>query len=140
MQTDDDNAFSHCTAMRNFFFHRMIWLMLTAVPLNATAACLPHVIFPVQSPYLETLSLQEQQEARGLLFKVSPSVAQQLSLDDKRQHKRLLTLMRYAAAPVRGQIDAAHIRLTAVPCFSWICLFFPRKLAPRSATDDPFPT
>jgi hypothetical protein len=137
MQADGDNACTYHTTMRNFFCHHVIWLMLAVVPLNATATYLPYVVF--SAPSLETSSVQEQQGARGLLFKVSPSVALELSLDHKRQHKRLLTPIPYTAALAQGQVDAGHRRLTAVRCFSRISFFFPRKLSPRSGTDDPFP-
>ena len=123
--------------MRRLLLSLVSWLMLEAILLNTAAALLPADSCLPQSSHTSTTFAQSHQDCSDWLFKNTSSVSHELSLQCKRQSKRVLALVHFFTLFSQTQERDGHLRPALTPVFFPTLFFFPRKLSPPSATDEP---
>jgi hypothetical protein len=126
--------------LRAFLSVGIVWLILATTALNVVSAFLPDDSFPARSHH--TISVPAQLVSAGSpLGEVASVVAEGRNLWEIQQRsKQVLALVHsYNFAYSASQKD--H-RLRAVLVFvaSPVRFFFPRKLSPPAAPDEPFLT
>ena len=112
--------------------------MLEAVLLNTAVAFLPAGSYLPQSLSDAPTLTQSHEDSSDGLFKQTSSVSVELSLQCARQSKRVLALVRAFTLFSQMQERDDHFWSALVPAFFPSLLFFPRKLSPPSAENDPF--
>jgi hypothetical protein len=123
--------------MQHFFFAWVVWLMLEAMLLPTAVAFPPACARPCQSP-LSISFAQSYANPGGGLLKQTSSFSEEFGLQGAQGRRQVLTLPRSALVLSQGQEKDDRLRLVLVPSFSPLLVFFPRKLSPPSAEDDPF--
>jgi hypothetical protein len=125
--------------MRCASLSRVIWLILGATSLNAVVSlqAAPTALapsLPVPSTVMEASVDREE-----IFFRETSSVSREFSLQCARQSKRVLTLARSfgPSSPDREKTFCLHA--VVVQGFSPAPIFFPRKIAPPSSENDPYP-
>jgi hypothetical protein len=124
--------------MQRFLLPWVVWLMLEASLLNAAVAFLPADPGPPQSPNTTPTFTQSCPDSSNSLFKGTSSVSQELGLQCARQSKQVFALVRACTLFLQVQERDGHLRSAPAPVFSPALFFFPRKLSPPSAEDEPF--
>jgi hypothetical protein len=116
----------------------MSWLVLGAILLSTATTFVPvdSRFFPPLHP--SSAFTQSCPDCSDWLFKDTASASHELGLQCERQNKQVI--MRVQASTLLHQLRArnGHCRPTREPVFSPARLFFPRKLSPPSAADEPF--
>ena len=123
--------------MQCFLFAWVIWLMLEAM-------LLPTAVFPLtcarprQSPRLGLSFAQSYANPSEGLFKQTSSFSEEFSLQSVSESRPVLMLHHPVAVLSKKQERDGHLRPVPVPICFPLLIFFPRKLSPPSAEDDPF--
>jgi hypothetical protein len=112
--------------------------MLAAVLLNTAAAFLPLDSDLVRSFQTTSAVAQSHLDCGDWLFKHTSSASHKLHLRCARQSKKILALLHSFTLLSHLQEREAQFRSAPVPVFFPTALFFPRKLSPPSAADEPF--
>jgi hypothetical protein len=126
--------------MRYSRFCRLVWPVLLLISLQTAASTLsPGSSSPPQSPTPLIAFAQSQPDPDDSWGEKSPFVSKDLSLQCESLNKQRLmpigVCMRLAAVLQREN----HLHSPAlVPAWLLVRLFFPRKLAPPAADDEPF--
>jgi len=123
--------------MQHFFFAWVVWLMLEAMLFPAAVAFSPACARPFQTPFRVSFA-QSYANPSGDLLKQTSSFSEEFGLLGAQGSRQVLTLPRSALVLSQGQEKDDRLRLVLVPIFSPLLVFFPRKLSPPSAEDDPF--
>jgi hypothetical protein len=124
--------------IQRLLFSWLVWLLLTPVPLNTGAISLLGDAHPPQPSSQGEEGIQSHKDAQRDFFKETSSVSQEFSLQSERQSKKARVLIRRLDTALRDQ-DRTH-RLRSVQTFvpRPARFFFPRKLSPPAASDEPF--
>jgi hypothetical protein len=125
--------------MRCASLSRVIWLILGAISLNAVVSlqAAPTALapsLPVPSTVMESSVDRDE-----IFFPATSSVSREFSLQCARQSKQVLTLARSFGPCSLDREKTCHLRAIVVQVFSPAQIFFPRKIAPPSSENDPYP-
>jgi hypothetical protein len=115
------------------------WLILAAILLRGAAAFLPENSFLPYSSHAAPVLARADVESGEVLFKETFSVSQELSLVCEQENKQSRSLAASVDSLLRVQKRddrRSFVQIKAAPL--GIPFFFPRKLSPASAKDDPF--
>jgi len=124
--------------MPHFFFAWVIWLMLEAMLFPAAVAFPPACAPPLQSSRSGISFTQSYANPSGDLFKQTSSFSEEFGLQGAAENRQMLALPRTGSVLSQEQEGDSHLQPLPVPIFSPLLVFFPRKLSPPSAEDDPF--
>lgn len=116
----------------------IVWLVLAAIPVNLAKACVSADATASQSGDTIPALTYSHSNPQDRVFKSTPSVSEALSLQCERQSKKSRTIVRRFDIPPQPRHKDGHFHFDAVPSFVLVRFFFPRKLSPPSAEDDPF--
>ena len=147
---DDDDALRlECTRpaigfispreiMHRVFLSWAVWLLLEMLWFN-TAAALLLVHAPLPRSFGPTLTFaQSQSDGSDGLCKNTSSVSSELVLQCEQQSKQAHPLVRVSTLSLLTQQQGERRWLRPVPVPPPVHFFFPRKLSPPSAQDEPF--
>ena len=126
--------------MRCASLSRVIWLILGAISLNAVVSlkAAPAALalsLPVPSTVMESSVDRDE-----IFFRETSSISREFSLQCARQSKRVLTLARSFGPYSPDDEKTFCLHAVVVQVFSPTAIFFPRKIAPPSSENDPFPS
>src|SRR5262245_13722224 len=124
--------------MQRLLFSWVSWLILAAVLPNTVAAFPPFDSYLVRSSDATPIVAQSHLDCSDWLFQHTSSVSHKLNLRCARQSRKTLALLHSFTIPSRLQKRDAHLQAVPAPVFFPTALFFPRKLSPPSAADEPF--
>jgi len=123
--------------MPHFFFAWVVWLMLEALLLPVAVAFPPACARPFQSSRGISFA-QSYANPSGDLLKQTSSFSEEFGPQGARESKQQLALPRIGSVLAQKQEKDDHLQPILVPNSSPLLIFFPRKLSPPSAEDDPF--
>jgi len=124
--------------MYRVFLSWVVWLMLEMLWLN-TAAALLLVHAPLPQSFGPTFTfVQSQADDSDGLCKNTTSVSSELVLQCEQQSKQVYPLVRVATLSSLTQQRGERRWLRPAPVPPPVHFFFPRKLSPPSAQDEPF--
>lgn len=124
--------------MQRLFLSWVAWLILEVLSLNIAAALLPVDSDVPQSSNAIPTFTRSYPDCNDRLFKETSSVSHELSLRCAWQSKRIHTLVHSFSRALHQQPGDSRLWSRPAPDPLPVRLFFPRKLPPPSATDDPF--
>jgi len=124
--------------MGRLFPSWLSWLVLEAILLSTAIAFAPadSRFFPSVHPF--SAFTESCLDYSDWLFKDTASASHELGLQCERQNKQVITRVQASTLLHQLRERNSHCRPTREPVFSPARLFFPRKLSPPSAADEPF--
>ena len=125
------------TVQRLLFFW-LVWLLLIVVPLNTGATFLLGDSPSLQPSNQVSEWIQSHRDTPRDFFKETSSVSQEFSLQSERQSKKARVLVRRLATALRDQDRTQRLRSVLIIITRPARFFFPRKLSPPTASDEPF--
>jgi hypothetical protein len=125
--------------MRCASLSRVIWLIVGAISLNAVVSlqAAPTALapsLPVPSTVMEASIDRDE-----IFFRETSSVSREFSLQCARQSKQVLALARSFGPSSPDHEKTFRLHPIVVQIFSLTQIFFPRKIAPPSSENDPYP-
>jgi hypothetical protein len=124
--------------IQRLLFSWLVWLLLIAVPLN-TGATLLLGDAPLPQPSSQgEEGIQSHKDAQRDFFKETSSASQEFSLQSERQSKKTRVLIRRLDTTLQDQDRTRRLRSAPIIISRPTHFFFPRKLSPPTASDDPF--
>lgn len=131
-----DNERTFMIARRSLFF-RLAWFLLLWTPLQ-TLPWVPFWATAVREP-TDLLPGWERTSgsARQEVFKEPSSASQEFNVQSERQSKKLRVLIRRPEMRPQDQAQARHWLSPPFLTVRPIRLFFPRKLSPPTAAEEP---
>jgi len=124
--------------MQRFLLAWLVWLMLEAILLQAAAVLLLGGSSLPQSSETASALTSANSDSSDSLFKETFSVSQELSFLCKQESKQSCALDPSVDPLLRVQERDDRWPLARVVVSLPTVFFFPRKLSPPSAEDDPF--
>jgi len=124
--------------MQRFVLAWLVWLMLEAISLQAAAALLLGGSSLPQSSETASALTAANSDSSDSLFKETFSISQELSFLCKQESRRSCALDPSVDPLLRVQERDDRWPLARVVVSLPTVFFFPRKLSPSSAEDDPF--
>jgi len=125
--------------MRHVSFSWAIGLILGAILLNAVARLQATPTGRAHSFPYPSASLESSTDRDDIFFQETSSTSRKLSLQCAWQSKRLLAITRSFACYAAESEKALRFQTVVAQVFYPTEIFFPRKVAPPSSENDPFP-
>jgi len=125
--------------MRYAFFSWSIWLLLGAILLNAFVRLQATPMAHAHSPHNPSAFVESSIDRDEVFFQETSSISRKLSLQCAWQSKQVLAQTRSYGCSSRESEKALWLHTVAAQGTAPIEIFFPRKFAPPSDKNDPFP-
>jgi hypothetical protein len=125
--------------MRYAFFSWAIWLTLGAILLNAFVRLQATPMARAHSSPNPSAFVDSSIERDEIFFQETSSISRKLSLQCAWQSKRVLAITRSFGGYAPEYEQAFRLHTAVAQVFYPVEIFFPRKVAPPSSENDPFP-
>jgi hypothetical protein len=137
-QFSDSRQAKESTPVQRVRSFWVIWFLLAVMSSNIGGALFATTVDASQSSD-PTPVLAGARAGRGNLLSESVSSAsREFSLQNQRQSKKVRMLIRRGDTVHQSPQEKSDFRLIRMPAFLPVRFFFPRKLSPPSASEDPF--